>query len=79
MVSVHGPGIYKEVNSKGGPIMRWVPMGKSIANIYRYAQVSAASNKRYLDSLADAIPTGEINEIPYLRKNTFKSSFLCIY
>lgn len=52
--------IYKEVNSKSGPVKRWVPMGKSISNMYRYAQISAASNKRYLDALADAIPTGEI-------------------
>lgn len=29
--------IYREINSKDNPIMRWVPMGKSIANIYCYA------------------------------------------
>lgn len=52
--------IYKEVNSKEGNVMRWVPMGKSIANLYRYAQVSKASNTRYLDALAEAVPTNEI-------------------
>lgn len=29
---------------------KWVPMGKSIANLYRYAQVSESANKRYLDA-----------------------------
>lgn len=73
--------IYKEVNSKSGPVMRWVPMGKSIANIYRYAQVSVASNKRYLDALADVIPTGniikEIEDVTQRKKknNQYKSGF----
>lgn len=40
--------------------MKWVPMGKSIANLYRYAQISKASNTRYLDALVDAIPTNEL-------------------
>ena len=52
--------VYKEVNSKEEKVMRWVPMGKSIANLYRYAQVSKASNTRYLDALVEAVPTNEI-------------------
>lgn len=52
--------IYKEVNSRAGKAMRWVPMGKSIANFYRYAQVSKASNTRYLDALVEAVPSHEI-------------------
>jgi len=52
--------IYKEVNSKNGKTMKWVPMGKSIANLYRYAQICKASNTRYLDALADAMPTNEL-------------------
>jgi hypothetical protein len=31
---------------------RWVPMGKSITYLYRYAQVSSSANKRYLDALS---------------------------
>lgn len=54
--------VYKNVNSKNGPVMRWVPMGKSIANLYRYAQVSKASNCRYLDALVNAIPTNDVIE-----------------
>jgi hypothetical protein len=42
--------IYKSVGEK--KIMRWVPMGKSITNLYRYAQVCSSSNKRYLDALS---------------------------
>ena len=55
--------------------MCWVPMGKTIANIYRYAQVSSASNKRYLDALTDAIPTGEIiKEIEDISQRKKKSN-----
>jgi hypothetical protein len=45
--------IYKEVTRKGEKVMAWVPMGKSIANLYRYAQVSEESNMRYLESIAE--------------------------
>jgi len=31
---------------------KWLPMGKSISNLYRIAEVSAKCNDRYLDSLA---------------------------
>lgn len=34
-------------------------MGKSIANLYRYAQVSQSANKRYLDALSLAEPKAE--------------------
>ncbi|MDQ3396140.1 MAG: hypothetical protein M3512_18800 [Bacteroidota bacterium] len=30
---------------------KWVPMGKSISNLYRYAQVAKACNMRYINSL----------------------------
>lgn len=54
--------ILKQVQSWEGEVLRWVPMGKSIANLYRYAQVSRASNTRYLDAVVQAVPTGEIIE-----------------
>lgn len=44
--------IYKEVGEK--KILRWVSMGKSITNLYRYSQVCSSSNKRYLDALSMA-------------------------
>ena len=46
---------------------RWVPMGKSIANLYRYAEVSKATNNRYINALPlpnDTItPVKEIENI----------------
>jgi len=38
---------------------RWVPMGKGVCNLWRYAQVSAQANARYLDALAQAPAKGE--------------------
>ena len=46
--------IHKEVTRKGLKVMEWVPMGKSIANLYRYAQVSYSANMRYIAALANA-------------------------
>ena len=46
--------IYKEVTRKGEKVMEWVPMGKSIANLYRYAQVSLSANMKYINALANA-------------------------
>ena len=31
---------------------KWVPMGKNISNMYRYAEIARKCNDRYLDSLA---------------------------
>lgn len=36
---------------------RWVPMGKSISNLYRYAEVSKATNNRYVNALPNSIDT----------------------
>ena len=60
--------VYKDVQHRDGTVSkRWVPMGKSISNLYRYAEVSKAANRRLLDSLQDIVPTGsierEINEV----------------
>lgn len=38
---------------------QWVPMGKGVAHLWRYAQVSAQANARYLEALAQAQPTGQ--------------------
>lgn len=54
--------ILKQVSSEEGEVMRWVKMGKSIANLYRYAQLCRGSNTRYLNAVANAVPTGEIIE-----------------
>jgi hypothetical protein len=67
--------VYKKVNhNDGSTSMRWSPMGKSISNMYRYAEVSKAANFRYLQALKDIIPQktieSEINAI--CRKKTVK-------
>jgi hypothetical protein len=49
--------IYKE--SGKDKKKKWVPMGKTIANLYRYAQVSQAANRRYLDAVSLAEPKRE--------------------
>ena len=36
--------------------MKWKPMGKSISNMYRYAEVSRACNQRFLDAMAGIVP-----------------------
>lgn len=45
----------------------WVPMGKSIANLYRYAEISKATNLRYINALplpVDSVtPVKEIENI----------------
>jgi hypothetical protein len=38
---------------------RWVPMGKGVANFWRYYQVGQQANHRYLDALAHVAVKGE--------------------
>lgn len=55
--------IYKDVKHRDGTISkRWVPMGKSISNLYRYAEISKAANKRFLDSMCGVIPVQSIEK-----------------
>lgn len=42
-----------------GKQRRWLPMGKGVANFWRYAQVGSQSNARYLEALAHAQPVGK--------------------
>ena len=37
---------------KGKSVIDWFPMAKGVANLYRYAEISRAANRRYLDALA---------------------------
>jgi len=37
---------------KGKSVIDWFPMAKGVANLYRYAEVSLAANRRYLNALA---------------------------
>jgi hypothetical protein len=49
----------KESESK---TRRWVPMGKGVANIWRYLQVGMQANTRYLEALSAIQPKGEAIE-----------------
>lgn len=50
--------VFKKSTEEGKPD-RWVPMGKSISNLYRYAEVSKSANQRYLDAVALADIKGD--------------------
>ena len=55
--------VYKDVRHRDGTYSRrWVPMGKSIANLYRYAEISKAANKRFLYSMHDIVPEKSIEK-----------------
>jgi hypothetical protein len=46
-------------NDEGARSRRWMPMGKGVANFWRYSQVAKQSNRRYLEAMAHAQPKGE--------------------
>jgi len=48
---------FKEVTRKGDKVHKWVPMGKGISNIYRYAEISSSCNNRLLEQLSNANDT----------------------
>jgi hypothetical protein len=41
---------------------KWLPMGKNISNLYRYAEVTRKCNERYLDSLAAVNHNGNLDK-----------------
>jgi len=51
--------VLKVVETSEGNERRWLPMGKGVANFWRYFQVGTQANQRYLDALAYAQPKGE--------------------
>ena len=49
--------VYATVHHQDGTESEeWKPMGKSISNLYRYAEVSKSCNQRFLDAMTDIIP-----------------------
>ena len=58
-------------------------MGKSIANLYRYAEISKACNTRYLDAMVDIEPVKstlkEIEEICSGKETGAKKSPALMY
>ena len=49
--TINNSNAFKIRNPNKSAKKRWVPMGKSISNMYRYAEVGKACNLRYLNSL----------------------------
>lgn len=73
-VTINNPKDFKilkmKENNKTGEITEtkeWVPMGKSIANLYRYVEISKSITKRYMEALpeinTDEVPISEIEKI----------------
>lgn len=53
--------IFGTVHHKDGSESKaWKPMGKSISNLYRYAEISKACNVRFLNALTDIVPTKSV-------------------
>ena len=59
-VTINNPREFKVFgtvhHNDGTESQQWKPMGKSIQNLYRYAEVSKAANQRFLDAMVDIIP-----------------------
>ena len=48
--------VYADVHHRDGKVSkRWKPMGKSICNLYRYAEVSKICNERFIDAMTDIV------------------------
>ena len=66
-VTINNPKDFKILKTKydyeSGEIIQtkdWIPMGKSIANLYRYNEISKSITKRYIE----ALPEINTNEVP---------------
>jgi len=46
-----------ERDRRGRPRGRWMRMSKGVRNLWRYVQIGEATNRRYLDALAEAKPS----------------------
>ncbi len=73
-VTINNPKDFKVLktieNDETGEIIEtkeWVPMGKSMANLYRYVEISKSITKRYIEALpevnTDEVPISKINKI----------------
>ena len=73
-VTINNPKEFKILKSKTdeqtGEVIetKWLPMGKSIANLYRYVEISKNITKRYIDALPEIdiqnkVPISDIEDI----------------
>ena len=54
--------VHRSGKRKGAVITAWFPLCKSVAYLYRYAQIAAAANRRYLEALAPVPQPRQIRE-----------------
>ncbi|MBF0434626.1 MAG: hypothetical protein HQL77_04555 [Magnetococcales bacterium] len=54
--------VLRSIEQDGKTVLKWSPMGKSVAHFQRYAQVANAANQRLINALADAQLTGKATE-----------------
>lgn len=47
-------------DKRGRKKRRWMPMGKGVANLWRFLQIGELANHRYLEALSHVQPKGEI-------------------
>lgn len=73
-VTINNPKDFKVLktkeNDETGEIIKtkeWTPMGKSIANLYRYVEISKSITKRYIEALpeinTEEVPISEIEKM----------------
>ena len=78
-VTINNPKDFKVLkikeNAETGEVTEtkeWVPMGKSISNLYRYVEISKNITKRYIDALPninnDEVPLKELEKISSKRE-----------
>jgi hypothetical protein len=98
-VTINNPKYFKDLNTavddSTGELVetkKWVPMGKSIANLYRYAEISKSIINRFVNSLpdvdADKLPAKavaaissrkEVNGKPYSAFNILNDGTLKLF
>ncbi len=52
--TINNPSEFKICRKTEDGKLRWMPMGKGVSNLYRYAEVGQQANHRYLEHLAQA-------------------------
>jgi hypothetical protein len=60
--TINNAGAFKILNPNQQGKKKWVPMGKNISNLYRYAEIMKKCNERYLNSLAAVNKNGDLGK-----------------
>jgi hypothetical protein len=61
--------VRRRVRRQGRDVMAWVPLRKSVTMLFRYREISAQSNVRYLDALSQVQdPTSAVRDLDALTR-----------